>query len=130
MYVRLFQRIDENGDGYLSASELRALVIGIRFEDIDFDKDDAVEKLMNEFDTSKDLRVDVGEFVAGVSKWLNEAKRLEDIASAVDRPVSRSLKLFSDFRMVSFPYFVFTVLIKCLYFGLLFKTLYTNDESE
>ncbi|GMN54432.1 hypothetical protein TIFTF001_023556 [Ficus carica] len=96
---KLFQRIDENGDGYLSASELRALVIGIRFEDIDFDKDDAVEKLMTEFDTSQDLRVDMGEFVAGVSKWLNEAKRLEDIASAVDRPVFRSLKLFSIFRM-------------------------------
>ncbi|XP_011000241.1 PREDICTED: uncharacterized protein LOC105107868 [Populus euphratica] len=72
---KLFHTIDENGDGYLSASELKALVIGIRFEEIDFDKDDAVSKLMKDFDTSFDNRIDLGEFTNGIKKWLDEAIR-------------------------------------------------------
>lgn len=100
-HVRLFQKIDENGDGFLSSTELRALIIGIRFEDIDLDKDDAVEKVMNDFDTSQDSHVDMGEFVAGISKWIDEAKLLGNIASAAD-PGSRSIKLLRDFHVVSF----------------------------
>ncbi|EXB75012.1 hypothetical protein L484_012136 [Morus notabilis] len=72
---KLFEKIDENHDGHLSASELRALIIGIRFDEIDLDKDDAVEKLMRDFDTTSDSQIDGPEFVAGITKWLNEAKR-------------------------------------------------------
>lgn len=38
------------------------------------DHDDAVAKLMKEFDTTLDTKVDFNEFVAGVEKWLDEAK--------------------------------------------------------
>ena len=38
------------------------------------DKDDAVERVMRDFDTSSDNHVDLGEFVSGISKWLIEAK--------------------------------------------------------
>ncbi|XP_022773820.1 sodium/calcium exchanger NCL-like [Durio zibethinus] len=72
---RLFMMIDENGDGRLSPAELRALVLGIRFEEIDMDIEDAVEKVMKEFDTSCDSFIDLDEFVRGISKWLIEAKR-------------------------------------------------------
>ncbi|KAF2317804.1 hypothetical protein GH714_041118 [Hevea brasiliensis] len=42
-----FYAIDENKDEKLSASELKALVLGISFEDIDdLDRDDAVDELM------------------------------------------------------------------------------------
>ncbi|XVE86381.1 hypothetical protein DITRI_Ditri18aG0030400 [Diplodiscus trichospermus] len=72
---RLFMMIDENGDGRLSPAELRALVLGIKFDEIDMDIEDAVEKVMKEFDTSCDSFIDIDEFVKGISKWLNEAKR-------------------------------------------------------
>ncbi|XP_022139616.1 sodium/calcium exchanger NCL [Momordica charantia] len=71
---KLFLRIDENKDGLLSASELRALILGIQFEEIDLDHDDAVNKILTEFDTSRDFHVDVEEFVNGVIKWLSQAQ--------------------------------------------------------
>ncbi|KAK0600459.1 hypothetical protein LWI29_015225 [Acer saccharum] len=72
---RLFDTIDENKDSHLSASELKALIIGIRFDEIDLDQDDAVEKLLIDFDMSNDSLIDINEFITVVSKWLNEANR-------------------------------------------------------
>ncbi|KAG8502529.1 hypothetical protein CXB51_001128 [Gossypium anomalum] len=72
---KLFDTIDENHDGGLSPSELRALIIGIRFEEIDLDQDDAVSKVIADFDTSRDNLVQEDEFVEGITKWINEAKQ-------------------------------------------------------
>ncbi|KAK9269027.1 hypothetical protein L1049_000795 [Liquidambar formosana] len=72
---KLFATLDEDNDGHLSIAELKALIIGIQYEEIDLDKDDAVEKVMKDFDTSKDNLIDSEEFVKGISKWLREAKR-------------------------------------------------------
>lgn len=73
MFFRLFKAIDENGDGYLSAAELKALIVGIQFEELDLDEDDAVTKIMNDFDSSKDFKLDLSEFTEGVTRWLNHA---------------------------------------------------------
>lgn len=51
------------------------MIVGIRFEEIDLDKNDAVDKVMRDFDTSNDEYVDVPEFTKGISKWLLEASR-------------------------------------------------------
>ncbi|XWS28053.1 hypothetical protein CRYUN_Cryun25bG0032800 [Craigia yunnanensis] len=72
---KLFETIDENHDGGLSPSELKALIIGIRFEEMDLDKDDAMRKVMADFDTSLDSLIQEDEFVKGITKWINEAKR-------------------------------------------------------
>ncbi|KAK4387112.1 Sodium/calcium exchanger NCL [Sesamum angolense] len=71
---RLFRMIDDNKDGYLSHTELRALIVGIRFSEINLDEDDAVVKLMNDLDSSRDSRVDLNEFISTVARWLEEAK--------------------------------------------------------
>ncbi|KAM5586195.1 sodium/calcium exchanger NCL-like [Rosa sericea] len=89
---KLFCTIDQDNDGYLSATELRALIIGVRFDQIELNKDDAVEKLMQEFDTSHDSRIDMNEFFTGVSKWLNVAKRVANSKSPSDR------KFLTDFH--------------------------------
>ncbi|GLT48584.1 hypothetical protein SLA2020_222010 [Shorea laevis] len=73
---KLFCTIDEDHDQYLSASDLRALIVGIRFEEIDLDEEDAVNKVMKDFDTSNDQLISETEFVDGISKWLNEAKQV------------------------------------------------------
>lgn len=93
----MFDAIDENKDGYLSAAELRALIIGIRFEEIDLNHDDAVSKVLKDFDASDDSLVDIKEFIHGVEKWLNEAKR---VRSGAD-PGPHTLKFLDDFHTVS-----------------------------
>lgn len=94
---RLFNIIDENADGCLSAKELRALVIGIQFEDVDTNIDDAIEKVMEDFDTSKDSCIDEHEFVVGISRWLNKLKH-----SAIQRQDDGSWtpRLINDFQEV------------------------------
>ncbi|KAI5661806.1 hypothetical protein M9H77_21129 [Catharanthus roseus] len=92
--AKLFNTIDENGDGYLSASELRALIIGIEFQGINLDEHDAVDKVMKEFDTSGDFRVDLVEFTEGIRKWLTEAKK----CSKYQHREKKELQLISDFH--------------------------------
>ncbi|KDP36271.1 hypothetical protein JCGZ_09836 [Jatropha curcas] len=93
---RLFEAIDENKDGNLSRSELKALILGIRFEEIDFDKDNAVDKVMKDFDTSRDNAIDVGEFCRGISKWIEEAKQSGAVSSDFG---SRTSKFLHNFHL-------------------------------
>ncbi|XP_051125008.1 sodium/calcium exchanger NCL-like [Andrographis paniculata] len=71
---KLFRTIDENDDGYLSHAELKALIVGIQFNEISLDHNDAVDKVMKEFDTSFDSKVELDEFIAGIGRWLAEAR--------------------------------------------------------
>ncbi|KAK4778717.1 hypothetical protein SAY86_006245 [Trapa natans] len=71
---KIFRVIDENGDGYLSASELRALLVGLRFEELNLEGEDALTKIIKDFDTSSDFQLDMLEFMEGISKWVNRAK--------------------------------------------------------
>jgi len=107
----LFDTIDENQDGSLTHSELRALVIGIQFEEIDLDHDDAVKRIMNDFDTSGNELVDREEFVNGVTRWLQRAQRAR-VASRDAGP--HTMKFLSDFHTVSYAILNFTDFILVL----------------
>ncbi|KAI3774955.1 hypothetical protein L1987_49520 [Smallanthus sonchifolius] len=71
---KLFNSVDVNGDGHLSVAELRALVVGMQLNDINLNEDDAIDKVMKEFDTSGDEEVDFQEFITGIAHWLEEAR--------------------------------------------------------
>ncbi|KAJ0694892.1 putative EF-hand domain, calcium/proton exchanger, sodium/calcium exchanger membrane region [Helianthus annuus] len=71
---RLFKSIDVDEDEHLSHSELRALVVGMRLSEINLSEDDAVDKVMKDFDQTENNLVDEKEFIAGIGKWLEEAK--------------------------------------------------------
>ncbi|KAF7142014.1 hypothetical protein RHSIM_Rhsim06G0204400 [Rhododendron simsii] len=73
-FDRLFRAIDANGDGQISSAELKAMIIGIQFDEIYLDEAEATEKVMKDFDTSRDTKIDKPEFIAGISRWLNEAR--------------------------------------------------------
>ncbi|KAE9621620.1 hypothetical protein Lal_00032428 [Lupinus albus] len=92
---KLFDTIDENKDGELSFRELKALVVGIQFEEIDLDHEDAVIKIMEDFDASHNNRVDKKEFVNGTCKWLQKAKGSR-VASGDGG--ARTMKFLSDFH--------------------------------
>ncbi|KAG8386380.1 hypothetical protein BUALT_Bualt03G0142800 [Buddleja alternifolia] len=72
--TKLFNTVDNDQDGCLSKSELKALIVGIQFNEINLDWNDAVDKVMKDFDTSLDSEIDMNEFVLGVGRWLKEAK--------------------------------------------------------
>lgn len=101
MNVRLFCTIDEDEDGQISRLELRALIIGIRFDEIELDKDDAVDKVMKDFDTNLSNTISPIEFIEGVSKWLREAKHAGDFTS---NSGGDTMKFLSDFHAVRFSY--------------------------
>ncbi|RZC82084.1 hypothetical protein C5167_044654 [Papaver somniferum] len=72
---KIFRSLDLDADQTLSIHELRALVIGIHFaEEIALVKDEDVQKMLSDFDTSRDGCVDETEFVKGISIWLNKAR--------------------------------------------------------
>ncbi|XP_062011529.1 sodium/calcium exchanger NCL-like [Rosa rugosa] len=92
---KLFDTIDTDTDNHLSHSELRALIVGIRFDEIELDKDDAVDKVMKDFDTSHDSLITREEFTKGVQKWLNEAKHAGNSTSYSG---SHTEKFLNDFH--------------------------------
>ncbi|CAK9182947.1 unnamed protein product [Ilex paraguariensis] len=51
------------------------MVVGMRLQDINLEEDDAVEKILQDFDTSLDSQVSLAEFRKGIAKWLVEARR-------------------------------------------------------
>lgn len=75
---KLFHSIDADGDQHISFAELNALIIGIQFDEINLDQAEATEKLMKDFDTSLDRKIQLSEFIEGVSRWIGEAKRSGD----------------------------------------------------
>uniref|UniRef100_A0A2N9FCL0 Uncharacterized protein n=1 Tax=Fagus sylvatica TaxID=28930 RepID=A0A2N9FCL0_FAGSY len=84
----LFDAINTNSDDYISATELRAFIVGIHFEEIDLHHNDVVDKIMKDFDTSHNYRIEEGEFIEGISRWLKNTKRTAE--SAGKRVVNRA----------------------------------------
>lgn len=107
----MFATIDENQDGSLTHNELRALVIGIQFEEIDLDHDDAVKRIMNDFDTSGNELVDRDEFVNGVSRWLRRALRTRVASGDAGQ---HTMKFLSDFHTVGYAILDFTIFVLVL----------------
>ncbi|KAM1350997.1 hypothetical protein ACFXTH_004819 [Malus domestica] len=70
----LFHRVDKNHNTYISADELKALILGIQIEEIGLDDDDYAEEVMKQFDLSGDAQITETEFVNGISKWINPDK--------------------------------------------------------
>ncbi|KAH0983239.1 hypothetical protein GBA52_010416 [Prunus armeniaca] len=91
---KLFKTLDQDSDGYLSTADLRSLIIGIQFDDIDINIDEAISQVMRDFDTSHDSKIDVDEFFKGISKWINKAKR---VAMMERGKLPPSMKLLEDF---------------------------------
>ncbi|XP_051152179.1 sodium/calcium exchanger NCL-like [Andrographis paniculata] len=89
----LFEAIDENKDGYLSYSELKALIVGIHFNEFDMDPNDAVAKVLKDFDTSQDMRIDIDEFISGIGGWLTEARGATTVSNHAD-----SMKYIDEFH--------------------------------
>ncbi|KAJ9538514.1 hypothetical protein OSB04_031247 [Centaurea solstitialis] len=64
-----------------SVPELRALIVGMQLYEINMNEEDAVTKVMKDFDTSENNEVEFDEFVNGIGRWLQEAKGFKKTTS-------------------------------------------------
>ncbi|EOY13167.1 Sodium/calcium exchanger family protein / calcium-binding EF hand family protein [Theobroma cacao] len=76
--IRLFEEIDQDVDDYISSSELKELLLEVKFTRSHINKEKAIEKVMKEFDLDGDQKITKDEFVNGFTKWLDEAKKAMD----------------------------------------------------
>uniref|UniRef100_A0A0C9S785 TSA: Wollemia nobilis Ref_Wollemi_Transcript_13884_1970 transcribed RNA sequence n=1 Tax=Wollemia nobilis TaxID=56998 RepID=A0A0C9S785_9CONI len=69
---KVFERLDEDNDQYLSKGELHGLIVGLNI-DQEIDVKESVDKIMFEFDVDPDNRLTRQEFTNGMSKWIRMA---------------------------------------------------------
>lgn len=67
----------------------------MRFEEIEFDKEDATSKIMADFDANDDGNLCFEEFFNGISKWISEARHV------VATPGNYSMKFFEEYLRVT-----------------------------
>jgi hypothetical protein len=75
---------------------LHAFIIGVNFEDVDLDSNLAANQVMVDFDTSQNSIIENGEFINGILRWLEEAKRSDGSSGG------SSKKFLNDFHQVNF----------------------------
>ncbi|XP_058221561.1 sodium/calcium exchanger NCL-like [Rhododendron vialii] len=92
--AKLFHALDVDGDDQISYAELKAMIIGIQFDEINLDQADATDKVMKDFDTSLNTKIELQEFIAGISRWLDEARH--SVASS--NGGSNTVKYLEDFH--------------------------------
>ncbi|KAK9265349.1 hypothetical protein L1049_027218 [Liquidambar formosana] len=72
---RLFEEIDQDGDDFISPSELKELLLQIKFRKSHADKDKAMAEVLKQFDMDGDRKITKEEFVDGLTRWLDETKQ-------------------------------------------------------
>ncbi|XP_044507194.1 sodium/calcium exchanger NCL2-like [Mangifera indica] len=75
---RFFEDIDNNRDDVISPSELREVLLEVKFKGLHIDKEKAVAEVIKEFDIDGDQKITKDEFVTGFTRWLDEAKNAMD----------------------------------------------------
>ncbi|XP_071691916.1 sodium/calcium exchanger NCL2-like [Rutidosis leptorrhynchoides] len=95
---RLFTKIDQDGDNYISFPELKQLLQDIKFREINWSKDKKMDEIMKEFDTDGNSKVTIDEFVERFTKWLDEMK------DAVNKRSYRSTRSWKELIQIIQPW--------------------------
>ncbi|KAK1416722.1 hypothetical protein QVD17_25838 [Tagetes erecta] len=93
-----FTKIDQDGDSYISFSELKELLQDIKFRQLTWNKEKTMEEILKEFDKDSDCKVSMEEFVDRFTKWLDETK------GAVDHRPYRSINSWKDLYQIVQPW--------------------------
>nr|XP_017186544.1 sodium/calcium exchanger NCL-like isoform X2 [Malus domestica] len=65
---RLFEEVDDDGDNYVSPSEVRELLCEIKFISTEDEKDKGTEEVMKQFDLDHDGKINKDEFINGLDQ--------------------------------------------------------------
>ncbi|OMO74857.1 Calcium-binding EF-hand [Corchorus capsularis] len=71
---RLFEKIDSDGDNWISQQELREVIMDVKFGKVPWNADEVVAKVIEELDARGDKRIDEEEFINGISRWLKTSQ--------------------------------------------------------
>ncbi|CAL5036776.1 unnamed protein product [Urochloa decumbens] len=69
---KLFHKLDSDENGTMSRLEVHAFMVGVNLEIVDFDRMDAVDRIMADFGTSSDDTLEEYDFVEGMKRWINK----------------------------------------------------------
>ncbi|KAJ6949886.1 hypothetical protein NC651_003766 [Populus alba x Populus x berolinensis] len=94
---RLFQEIDQDGDDYISPSEVRQLLLEIKSTGMNINKDSASEELIKVLDLNDDKKITKEEFVHTFTKWLEETKYAMDKRYFTINSLKRIYQVFHPF---------------------------------
>jgi len=97
--TRLFEKIDRNRDNFISQSELKELIMNIKFVKASMEVEEAVALVIEELDIDKDRTINEKEFVAGFEKWLS--------STSAPAPVSDSESQEDMFQVSICSVFIF-----------------------
>ena len=78
----MFEEVDSNGDNCVSQAELKKLVTSLHFGKA-VDEEEAVNKIVQDFDINSDNMISEEEFVDGFTKWV--------LSSPTQAPHSKAL---------------------------------------
>nr|XP_043627059.1 sodium/calcium exchanger NCL2-like [Erigeron canadensis] len=93
-----FTKLDQDGDSYITFSELKELLQDIKFRQLTWNKEKKIEEIMKEFDKDSDSKVSMDEFVDRFTNWLSETK------GAVDNRPYRSISSWKDLYQIVQPW--------------------------
>lgn len=94
----VFVKLDNDNDGYLTKKELRGLLYGLDLQG-QISSTDAVNRVMADFDSSRDDKLSLDEFKLGMSSWL----RIATSTVGHSKSNNYSQKFISDFKSVWNP---------------------------
>ncbi|KAK6157343.1 hypothetical protein DH2020_011591 [Rehmannia glutinosa] len=133
---RLFKDIDHDKDDFISYSELRDLMMDIKFGNIPHDTDAAASKIMEELDISGDQLINEEEFVTGLSKWMNTTHinqtpiSEENIDSDSDYQVNKLVEdKFIDKSLLAWTKAISLVVLGIVMLGLLAEPLIHSVQN-
>jgi len=88
-------KIDRNRDNFISQSELKELIMNIKFVKASMEVEEAVALVIEELDIDNDRIINEEEFVAGFQKWLSSTSAPAPVSHSESQEDMYQVNIFS-----------------------------------
>ncbi|XP_060200714.1 sodium/calcium exchanger NCL2-like isoform X1 [Lycium barbarum] len=130
---KLFKSIDHNKDNAISRAELKQLITNIQFGAAPSDADEKVDRIIKQFDVSRDEMISMEEFVTGFSQCLNpshlSSESKEDIFQKNWETAEKLLHKETDRSAIAWMQAILLLVIGIVILGLLAEPLIKSVGS-
>ncbi|XP_060198209.1 sodium/calcium exchanger NCL2-like [Lycium barbarum] len=130
---KLFESIDHNKDNAISRAELEQLITNSQFGAVPSDDDEKVDRIIKQFDVSRDEMISMEEFVTGFSQCLNPShlspESKEDIFQKNWETAEKLLHKETDRSAIAWMKAILLLVIGIVILGLLAEPLIKSVGS-